>query len=119
MRCFLALGEVLTVLASGASRLPGVYSSFSAELAVFTKERAVSISVKVKAFSKSGHPVFEHRECHTNPVHRRGRGSASEVAKPGQFNDRFCGGSSSALPAQLALDSAPDFPADVFGRCPG
>ena len=34
---------------------PGVYSSFCAELAVVTEERAVSISVKVKAFSKSGH----------------------------------------------------------------
>ena len=39
------------------------------------------------------------------PVHRRDRGWASEVAKPGQFNDRFRNGSSSAQPAQPALDS--------------
>ena len=50
------------------------------------------------------------------PVHRRDRGCASEVAKPSHFNDRFRGGSSSAQPAQPALDSAPDSPADAFGR---
>ena len=97
MTYFLAVGDVLTVLALGASNASrrmllircGTRCLYSGTSSVH-KCQGQSLFKKWALLFLSTVTVTQI------PVHRRDRGCASEVAKPSQLNDRFRGGSSSA-----------------------
>ena len=101
MRYFLAVGDVLTVLALGASNASKrILLIQCGTRCLYSGTSSVHKCQGQSLFKKCALPFLSTVNVTQIPVHRRDRGCASE-----EFNDRFRGGSSSAQPAQPALDS--------------